>query len=238
MWRPPIGHVAASDHAALDMGRSRVGYVRTVDFSETVTTRSQLREVLAEPSEFVTNKEFVELDEFGRDFIARSPFVLIASSDGAGSIDVSPKGDPPGFVRVLDETTLAVPERLGNHRADTFENVLKHPFVGLIFLIPGTKNTLRIRGRARIVRDQWLRDSMQVNGKVPELALVVDITSGYFHCAKCIIRSKLWTADQVPAATGSDDLLLAHTMVKHGDLPVTVDQMQEIIVDDEDKRLY
>ena len=79
---------------------------------------------------------------------------------------------------------------------------------------------------------------MQVNGKVPELALVVDVTSGYFHCAKCIIRSKLWTADQVLAAAGSDDLLLAHTMVKHGDLPVTVDQMHEIIVDDEDKRLY
>ena len=221
-----------------DLGRSRVGYVRTVEFSETVTERSHLREVIAEPSEFVTNKEFVELDEFGRDFIARSPFVLIASSDGAGSIDVSPKGDPPGFVRVLDDTTLAVPERLGNHRADTFENVIKHPFVGLIFLIPGTKNTLRIKGRARIVRDQWLRDSMQVNGKVPELALVVDITSGYFHCAKCIIRSQLWTADQVPAATGPDDLLLAHAMVKHGDLPVTVDQMQEIILDDEDKRLY
>jgi len=215
-----------------------VGYARTVEFSETLTTRAQLRAVLAEPSDFVTNKEFVELDEFGRDFIARSPFALIASSDGAGSIDVSPKGDPPGFVRVLDDTTLAVPERLGNHRADTFENVLKHPFVGLIFLIPGTKNTLRIRGRAKIVRDQWLRDSMQVNGMVPDLALVVDITSGYFHCAKCIIRSKLWTADQAPAATGSDDLLLAHTMVKHGDLPVTVDQMQEIIVDDEDKRLY
>ena len=222
----------------MHLGRDRTGYVPTVEFSETVTTRSHLREVLAEPSEFVTNKEFGELDEFGRDFIARSPFVLIASSDGAGSIDVSPKGDPPGFVSVLDDTTLAIPERLGNHRADTFENVLKHPFVGLIFLIPGTKNTLRIRGRARIVRDQWLRDSMQVNGKVPELALVVDVTSGYFHCAKCIIRSKLWTADQVPSAAGSDDLLLAHAMVKYGELPVTVDQMHEIIVSDEDTRLY
>jgi PPOX class probable FMN-dependent enzyme len=213
-----------------------VGYRRTVDFSEAVTTRSQLREVLAEPSGFVTDKEFAELDEFGRDFIARSPFVLIASSDGAGSIDVSPKGDPPGFVRVLDDTTLAIPDRLGNHRADTFENVLRHPFVGLIFLVPGTKNTLRIRGRATIVRDEWLRASMQVDGKLPELALVVDVTSGYFHCAKCIIRSKLWTAD--PTGTGEDDLLLARTMVEHGELPVTVEQMQEIILDDENKRLY
>jgi PPOX class probable FMN-dependent enzyme len=208
-----------------------------VDFSETVTTRSELRDVLAEPSEFVTNKEFVELDEFGRDFIARSPFVLIASSDGAGLVDVSPKGDPPGFVSVLNDTTLAVPERPGNHRADSFENVLKYPFVGLIFLVPGTKNTLRIRGRARIVRDQWLRESMQVNGKLPELALVVDITSGFFHCAKCIIRSRLWTAEKAPTAEGSDDLFLAQTMVKHGELPVTVDQMQEIIIDDEEQRL-
>ena len=209
-----------------------------MEFSETVTTRSELREVLAEPSEFVTSKEFTELDEFGRDFIARSPFVLIASSDCEGSIDVSPKGDPPGFVRVLDDTTLAIPDRLGNHRADTFENVLKHPYVGVIFLIPGTKNTLRIRGRATIVRDHWLRDSMQVNGKMPQLALVVDITSGFFHCAKCIIRSSLWTSAHDQNTDGADDLLLARTMVKHGDLPVTVDQMQEIIVDDEHQRLY
>ena len=209
-----------------------------MEFTQTVTTRAQLRNILAEPSEFVTNKEFTELDEHGRDFIARSSFDLIASSDGAGEIDISPKGDPPGFVRVLDDCTLAVPDRLGNHRADTFENVLRYPFVGLIFLIPGTKNTLRIRGRATIVRDEWLRESMQVNGKIPELALVVDIASGYFHCAKCIIRSKLWTADQVQATAGADDLLLARAMVKHGELPVTVEQMQEIIVEDERRRLY
>ena len=207
-----------------------------MEFAQTVTTRAQLRNILAEPSEFVTNKEFTELDEHERDFIARSPFVLIASSDGAGEIDISPKGDPPGFVRVLDDYTLAVPDRLGNHRADTFENVLRYPFVGLIFLIPGTKNTLRIRGRAKIVRDEWLRESMQVNGKIPELALVVDITSGYFHCAKCIIRSKLW--DQAGNDVGHDDLLLAETMVKHGELPVTVEEMHEIIVDDENQRLY
>jgi predicted pyridoxine 5'-phosphate oxidase superfamily flavin-nucleotide-binding protein len=106
-------------------------------------------------------------DDYCRDFIARSPFVLIASSDGEGSIDISPKGDPPGLVQVLDDRTLAIPDRLGNHRADTFVNVVRHPFVGLIFLIPGTKNTLRVRGRATIVRDLTLRESMVLKGNSP-----------------------------------------------------------------------
>jgi len=209
-----------------------------MEFAETITTRQELREVLAPPSEFVTDKEVTELDDYCRDFIARSPFILIASSNGAGAVDISPKGDPAGFVKVLDNTTLAIPDRLGNHRADTFENVLQHPYVGVIFMIPGTKNTLRIRGGASIVRDSDLRESMAIGGRIPELALVVDVATGYFHCAKSIIRSKLWTTDQVKGAAGVDDRLLAETMVKHGDLPVTVEQMQEIIVDDEQKRLY
>lgn len=208
-----------------------------MEFVEPITTRDGLREVLAPPSEFVTDKEVTELDEYCRDFIARSPFILVASSDGAGSIDISPKGDPPGFVQVLDATTIAIPDRLGNHRADTFENVLRHPFVGVIFLVPGTKNTLRLRGRATIVRDTELRESMEVNGRVPELALAVEVTTAYFHCAKCIIRSRLWSADEV-AVAGADEMLLAEAMVKHGDLPVTVDEMQEIIVSDEANRLY
>jgi len=206
-----------------------------MEFSDTISTRDELRAVLREPSELVTKKEITVLDDYCRDFIGRSPFVLIASSDGAGAIDISPKGDPAGFVRVLDDTTLAIPDRLGNHRADTFENVLRHPFVGLIFLMPGTKNTLRVRGGATIVSDVELRESMAIDGRVPDLALVVDVNSAFFHCAKCIIRSKLWSADD---EAGTTDQLLAETMVKHGDLQLTVDQMQEIILDDEAERLY
>ncbi|MEM7324465.1 MAG: pyridoxamine 5'-phosphate oxidase family protein, partial [Actinomycetota bacterium] len=100
------------------------------------------------------------------------------------------------------------------------------------------RNTLRVRGRAQIVRDQELRESMALDGRVPELAIVVDVTVAYFHCAKCIIRSKLWSEEQEAQVGGSDDRLLAETMVKHGDLPLSVDEMQEIIVDDEAKRLY
>ena len=186
----------------------------------------------------MTAKEVAALDEYCRDFIGRSPFVLIASSDGQGSIDISPKGDPPGFVHVLDDQTLAIPDRPGNHRADTFVNVLRHPYVGLIFLIPGTKNTLRVRGKATIVRDVELRESMAIKGRVPELALVVELTTAYFHCAKCIIRSDLWSGGNVTADPASDDVLLAETMVKHGELAISVDEMQEIILDDEDQRLY
>ncbi len=207
-------------------------------FENTVTTLDELRKVIAPPSELVTSKEVTEFDDYCRDFIARSPFVLIASSDGEGSIDISPKGDPPGFVQVLDDRTLAIPDRPGNHRADTFLNVVRHPYVGLIFLIPGTKNTLRVRGTATIVRDLTLRESMAVNGRIPELALVVELTTAYFHCAKCVIRSGLWSDENVTAYPTSDDVLLAETMVKHGELTISVDQMQQIILNDENERLY
>ena len=209
-----------------------------MNFAETVTTLEELREVIAPPSDLVMSKEVSELDEHCRSFIARSPFILIASTDGEGSIDISPKGDPAGFVRVLDDHTLAIPDRPGNHRADTFVNVVRHLFVGLIFLIPGTKNTLRVRGRATIVRDLELRETMAVSGRLPELALVVDVTTAYFHCAKCIIRSKLWSDEQSTSAAGGDDRLLAETMVKHAELAISVDEMQEIILNDEAERLY
>lgn len=207
-------------------------------FADTVTTLDELRAVIAPPSDLVTAKEVDAFDDYCRDFIARSPFVLIASTDGQGSIDISPKGDPPGFVRVLDDQTLAIPDRPGNHRADTFVNVVQHPHVGLIFLIPGTKNTLRVRGKATIVRDLELRESMAIKDRVPELALVVELTTAYFHCAKCIIRSELWAGNNATEDSASDDLLLAETMVKHGALSVSVDEMQEIILNDENQRLY
>lgn len=205
-------------------------------FSDPVTTVEQLREVIPPPSELVSGKEIDHIDQHCRSFIERSPFVIVASSDGTGSIDLSPKGDPPGFVRVIDDGTLAIPERPGNRRADTFLNVLRHPHVGLIFLIPGTRNTLRVRGGATLVRDEQLRASMAVDGRVPELALVVDVTAAFFHCAKCIIRSDLWGSAAVGEAMG--ERFLAETMVDHGDLEIPVEKMHRIIENDEDRNLY
>jgi hypothetical protein len=117
-------------------------------------------------------------------------------------------------------------------------NVVQHPYLGLIFLIPGVKNTLRVRGKATIVRDLELRESMTVKDRVPELALVVELAAAYFHCAKCIIRSDLWFGANVAPDPASDDVLIAETMAKHGELGISVDEMQQIIVNDENQRLY
>src|SRR4051812_45505578 len=157
----------------------------SVAFSDPVTTEAQLREVVGAPVPRAVNKEIARLDAHCRTIIARSPFVLIASCDGEGRMDVSPKGDPPGFVKVVDDSTLAIPDRPGNRRADTFSNVLRNPGVGLLFLIPGMVETLRVNGRASIVRDLALREQMAVGGKVPALALIVTVEQAFIHCGKC-----------------------------------------------------
>jgi uncharacterized protein len=151
-------------------------------------------------------------------------------------MDLSPKGDPAGFVAVLDAHTLAIPDRLGNHRVDTFENLLVHSEVGLIFMIPGVGDTLRVSGRGRIVRDSTLQQRMSVNGKAPQLALVVTVEEAFMHCPKCIRRSSLWKKDRWPDT--SDVPSLAEAMVAHGALTKSVPQMQAIIDNDGKERLY
>jgi PPOX class probable FMN-dependent enzyme len=116
----------------------------------------------------------------------------------AGVVDASPRGDPAGFVRVLDDATVAIPDRPGNRRCDTLQNILERPGIGLIFLVPGRAGTLRICGRAVVVRDLGMRESLALDGRLPELAIVVDIERAFFHCARCIRRSKLWEAGGLP----------------------------------------
>jgi uncharacterized protein len=132
------------------------------------------------------------LEDEHRQWLATSPFCLVATADAEGNCDVSPKGDPPGFARVLDDTTVAIPDRPGNRRTDGFRNILANPHVGLIFLVPGRGDTLRINGRARLVRDAPFFDEMVVKGHRPRLALVVEIDQIFFHCAKAFMRAKLW----------------------------------------------
>lgn len=205
-------------------------------FREVVTTEAQFREVIGNPSHRVLRKQVNALDSHCRAFIARCPFLLIASADSQGSMDVSPKGDPAGFVRVLDDTTLAIPDRLGNRRADTFGNLMQNPHVGILFLIPGKTETLRIGGTAIIVRDQWIRDDMAIKGKSPDFAIVVSVQEVFFHCSKCVIRSSLWDAAQWPDLAGLPTL--AQTMVDAGKLEETVDQMHALIEKDAKERLY
>ena len=157
-----------------------------------ITSAEELRELLGAPMRRAIDKERVTLHAWDREWLARSPFCLISTSDADGNCDVSPKGDPPGFVRVLDDTTIAIPDRPGNRRADGFMNVLSNPHVGLIFLVPGRGETLRINGRATLVRDAPFFDDMIVKGHRPALALIVDIEQIFFHCAKALMRSKLW----------------------------------------------
>ena len=157
-----------------------------------ITNEAELRELIGTPMPRAAAKDRRTLHERDREWLAASPFCLIATAGADGTCDVSPKGDPPGFALVLDDTTIAIPERPGNRRADGYRNILANPHVGLIFLIPGRTDTLRINGRARLIADApWFAD-MEVKGHRPVLAVEVAIEQIFYHCAKAFLRSELW----------------------------------------------
>lgn len=162
-------------------------------FGEVITTEQELRRIVGPANRWFTSKTLDRLDRRCRDFIAASPFMVVGSTDPLGMVDLSPKGDRAGFVRCLDDATLAIPDRRGNGRVDTFRNVLQNPGVGLLFLVPGRRETLRVAGRVSIVRDLGVRSAMIENGRMPELAMIVAIERAFFHCGKCVIRSNLWS---------------------------------------------
>lgn len=166
---------------------------------EFLTSPEALRQLYGAPHDRAVLKELPKLDRHARAFIARSPFVLIGSSDGRGHADVTPRGDRPGFVAVLDDRTIAIPDRPGNNRLDTLENIVAEPSVGLLFLIPNMNETLRINGRAGITADEDLRTRLAVDGKRPTSVVVVEAQSVYMHCAKAFMRSKLWAPESWPA---------------------------------------
>jgi uncharacterized protein len=172
-----------------------------------ITTVDELVQLIGMPLPRVANKVRSTLHELDRQWLAASPFCLVATADETGASDVSPKGDPPGqLAYVINENTIALAERPGNRRADGYKNVLLNPQVGLIFLIPGRGDTLRINGRARLVSDAPFFDDMIVKGHRPILALVVEIEEIFHHCAKAFLRSQLWRPetwlDPVPSRAG------------------------------------
>ena len=209
---------------------------RFAGFDEFVTSVDDISAVMGKPSRRVLQKVSDHVDDLCRGFIAKSPFLVIGSLGTEGHFELSPKGDPAGFVKVLDDKHLAIPDRLGNRRVDTFRNVLENPKVGLIFLIPGKPETLRISGEARIVRDQGLRESMAVAGRLPDFAMVVFVERVFMHCPKCMLRSKLWQPAAWPDQAGTPSL--AEVMVKYAELEITTDEMQAIIDKDRQERLY
>ncbi|HEY3896051.1 MAG TPA: MSMEG_1061 family FMN-dependent PPOX-type flavoprotein, partial [Pseudonocardiaceae bacterium] len=157
-----------------------------------ITSAAELREIVGEPLPRVVAKDRPSLHDYDKQWLACSPFCLIATSNADGSCDVSPKGDPPGFTLALDDATIAIPERPGNRRADGFQNILTNPHVGLIYLIPGRTDTLRINGKAHLIREAAFFDQMTVKGHRPLLALMVEIEQVFYHCPKAFLRSDLW----------------------------------------------
>ncbi len=200
-----------------------------------INSESELRALVGEPMPRAVSKERRRIHALDRQWLAASPFCLLATSGADGTCDVSPKGDPAGFTLVLDDTTLAIPERPGNRRVDGFRNILQNPHVGLIYLVPGRNETLRINGRARLVRDAPWFEQMIVKGHRPLLALVVDIEEIFFHCPKAFLRSSLWAPE-----SWTPDALPSHaTIVKavqHTE--ETLAELEQYYGPDYIKRLY
>jgi PPOX class probable FMN-dependent enzyme len=157
-----------------------------------IAEREKLRAKMGQPGELAAGKSLKKLDKYAKTYIARSPFLCIGTADAEGNADVSPRGDPPGFVRIIDDRTLLIPDRPGNNRADTMVNIIANPQVGILFLIPGIDDTLRVNGRAEIIDDPEALIPAAVNGKAPRLGIKVTVDEVFFHCAKAFKRSKLW----------------------------------------------
>ncbi|MEC3955634.1 pyridoxamine 5'-phosphate oxidase family protein [Nocardia sp. CDC153] len=190
-----------------------------------ITDPVELRELLGEVAWRPKNKVRDSLHEHDREWIARTPFIVLATSDAEGNCDASPKGDPAGFVKVLDDKTIAIPERPGNRRADGYFNILGNPHVGVLFVIPRRRDTLRINGRARLVRDAPYFDDMIVKGNRPIMALEVEIDQIFFHCAKAFMRSALWEPEKWPEDTLPSAAVMAKDVVPA--IAETVEQLEE-----------
>jgi uncharacterized protein len=160
--------------------------------SRVITTEDELREIIGRPSDLIRSKIADRLNDLTRQFIERSPFVCVATARPGGGLDVSPRGDPAGFVRILDERTLLIPDRPGNKLADTLTNILRDPRIGLLFLVPGIGDTFRVNGLAEIIEDAELLAPSTVNGKPPKLGIRIAIVEAYTQCSKALIRSDLW----------------------------------------------
>jgi PPOX class probable FMN-dependent enzyme len=177
-----------------------------------ITDEAELRALLGQPIPRVAHKVRRRLHDLDRQWLAASPFCLVATSAVDGTCDVSPKGDPPGFVHVLDDNTIVVPERPGNRRGDGYRNLLTNPQVGLLFVVPGRGDTLRINGRARLLRDAPYFDELTVKGHRPLLAMEIAIEEVFYHCSKAFLRSSLWNPESWTPEALPSRAVIAHTL--------------------------
>jgi hypothetical protein len=208
-----------------------------LEVDEEIKTVERLRELL--PTEGFVNtflKVSDRLNDVARSFISHAPLVIVATKASEGLVDISPKGDPAGFVEVYDDKTLIIPDRLGNHRVDGFQNLLEDANVALLFIVPGHGDTLRIAGKARVVRDAAISKRHAINGKEPLLALVIDVEEAFMHCSKSFIRSRLWHPDHWPERKSAPTL--AEWVMEIVEKDQTLDDVQDDHKADEETRLY
>lgn len=199
----------------------------TITPDHVVQDEAALRALYPETHAIAARKCLPALDGHAQAFIARSPFLCLGTQSPDGRADVSPRGDPKGFVRVLDPRTIALPDRPGNNRLDSLSNIVANPNVGLLFLIPGFDETLRVNGTARLVTEPGLLASLQVNGRSPTLAIVVSITEVFLHCAKAFRRSGLWDPGQAQSRAEMPTLMQM-LLDQTGEAPKDKAEMQKI----------
>ncbi len=207
----------------------------TTDDKPAIRDQQQLRDHFGKVSALAEKKVLPRLDRFCRDFIALSPFLVLASSDGNGNADASPRGDAPGFVAVLDDKTLLIPDRRGNNRIDSFQNIVDAPGVGLIFFVPGIDETLRVNGKAAITQDAELLAPLVARNVTPTIGLKVTVEETYFHCGKALMRSKLWDKGaQVERST----FPTLGRIISEQTAAISVEEAETAMVEAYAKRLY
>ena len=201
-----------------------------------VKTKEEIREILGEVFYSQDTKCIDHIDEHCKKWIEHSTFVVVSTVSDSGQVDVAPKGDPVGSWLVLDSHTIALPDRLGNNRADTFNNIIENPSIGLMFVVTNRREVVRVSGTAMVVQDAELLEKMIVKDKKPDLAIVVRVEEAMFHCGKAMIRSNMWTPNDWASVEGLPTY--GQALVDHGKLTIAVEDMQAGIEGNEANRLY
>ena len=204
--------------------------------TDVVSSVDEIRAVIPGEFESQQNKVLDHIDELCRAWIERSSFIMLATVGADGRLDVSPKGDPAGFVKVLDPHTLAIPDRPGNHRFDGFRNILETGRIAITFLVPTRNEVIRVSGSAQVIRDEALRKSMAINGRTPDFAILVKVEEAFFHCGKAVIRSALWAPGR--AFPAHDLPTYGQALLAHGRLSTPLEEMEARLKNNDENRLY
>lgn len=203
---------------------------------DVVTREDEVRSLYRDVHIAQTKKFLDHIDPHCRVWIERSPFMVMATYDKDGRVDVSPRGDPAGFVKILDTKTLAIPDRPGNYRFDSFTNILESGRIGLVFLVPNRNEVVRVNGTARIVRDEDIRQAMAIKDRVPDFAILVHVEEAFYHCGKAIIRSRLWHPDEAQPTDGLPTY--AEALTDQGNLADLGEDLEERFKNNDENRLY